>query len=146
MKSMFMRKREHGSNGSCRFMTLTQRFFKKEDYGFTRTQKEKDGIFLKRGSVVTLKEQEGHFLIFEIWKNSGTKLFPCPDDLEWPIVDKILNGKSHRIGQKKIVLQSDTFQYLEYKTGVKDGVNIRKTNIMECDLKMIKALLGKVGI
>eukprot|EP00979_Chaetoceros_neogracilis_P005181 scaffold909_cov143-Chaetoceros_neogracile.AAC.1 len=86
---------------------------------------------------MALKEREGHFLVFEIWKKSGNKLFPCPDDLEWPIVDKIVTGKSHRIGLKKIVLQSDTFKYLEYKTGVKDGVNVRKTNIMECDLKMI---------
>ena len=141
-----MRTRERGNNGSCRFMTLTQQFFKKEDYGLTRTQKQKDGVFLKRGSVVTLKDREGHFLIFEIWKKSGNKLFPCPDDLEWPIVDKILNGKSHRIGLKKIVLQGDTFKYLEYKTGVKDGVNVRKTNIMECDLQKITALLGNVGI
>ena len=113
MKSMFMRTRERGNNGSCRFMTLTQQFFKKEDYGLTRTQKQKDGVFLKRGSVVKLKDREGHLLIFEIWKKSGNKLFPCPDDLEWPIVDKILNGKSHRIGLKKIVLQGDTFKYLE---------------------------------
>jgi hypothetical protein len=91
-------------------------------------------------------EREGHFLVFEIWKKSGNKLFPCPDDLEWPIVDKIVTGKSYRIGLKKIVLQSDTFKYLEYKTGVKDAVNVRKTNIMECDLKMITALLGNVGI
>jgi hypothetical protein len=54
--------------------------------------------------------------------------------------------KSHRIGLKKIVLQSDTFKYLEYRTGVKDGVNVRKTNTMECDLKMITALHGNVGI
>ena len=79
-------------------------------------------------------------------EKNGKKLLPCPDDLEWPIVDKILNGNSHIIGLKRIVLLVDTFKYLEYKNQAQDGVNVRKTYIMECDLQHITALLGKVVI
>ena len=146
MIGMFMRNRERGSNNSCKFMILTQRWFKKEDYGFIKTEKQKDAVLLKRESVVTFKNQRGNFLVYKIWKENCRKLFPCPDDLEWPIVDKILNGKSHRIGLKRIVLLGDTFKYLEYKNQVQDGVNVRKTYIMECDIQQITALLGKVGI
>ena len=88
--------------------------------------------------------------------------------MEWPIVDKILNRKSHRIGLKQIILLGlgNTFKYVEYKNNeqrgnnngelrapvvqendkVQDGVNVRKTNIMECDLRRINALLGRVRI
>ena len=61
---------------------------------------------------MTLENRRGDFLVYKIWKKNGDKLFPCPDDLEWPIVDKILNGKSHRIVLKRIVLLGDTFKYL----------------------------------
>ena len=67
---------------------------------------------------MTLENQRGNFLVYGIWKKDGNQLFPCPDDLKWSIVYKILNGKSHRIGLKWIVLLGDTFKYLEYKNQV----------------------------
>ena len=76
---------------------------------------------------MTLENQRGNFLVYKIWKENGNKLFPCPDNLEYPIVDKILNGESHRIVPKQIVLLGDTFKYLEYKNQVQDGVNVKKT-------------------
>ena len=63
---------------------------------------------------MTLENRRGNFLVCKIWKKNGKKLLPCPDDLEWPIVDKILNGNSHIIGLKRIVLLVDTFKYLEF--------------------------------
>ena len=143
---MVMRNRERGSNGSCKFMTFTQQWFKKEDYSFSKTEKQKNALLIKRGSVVTLENRRGNFLVYKIWRENGNKLFTCPGGLECPIVDNILNGKSHIIGLKWIVLLGDTFKYLEYKNQVQDVVKVRKTYIIECDLQQSTAFLGKLGI
>ena len=75
MIGMFTINRERDSNGYFKFMTLTQRWFNKEDRGFNKTEKQKYAVLLKRGSVVTLKNRRGNFPVYEIWKKNGNNFF-----------------------------------------------------------------------
>ena len=81
MIGMFMRNRERGSNSSCNFMTLTQRWFKKEDHGFSKTEKQKDAFFSQKRVDSDIGGPKRELSCIQNLEENGNKLFPCPDDL-----------------------------------------------------------------
>ena len=72
MNLIKMKNRERGT-GVCRFNTLHGRWFGKSDKLCAQISDGNTESIIKWGSILTLKNKKGYFLVYEVWKIMGNK-------------------------------------------------------------------------
>ena len=110
---------------------------------------------IERGRVVTVRDIDGYFLVYEVWKQMGNKkMYPSErsDVLVWPLDKDVISSKKYRIGLRKMDFNLSTKKvtYMSYgdsKDGkVEDGKSVRSAYFMVKDLKTITGAYIKIDI
>mmetsp|Transcript_12748 Transcript_12748/g.16725 ORF Transcript_12748/g.16725 Transcript_12748/m.16725 type:complete len:153 (-) Transcript_12748:77-535(-) len=144
MDKMKLPKREKGDTvGFRKYKSLLQRWFGPKATDVKKDEKE---TVIERGSVITLDELTGRrFVVFVVWKVSGTKWHPSKDDdsPSWPLLQK--EEKSYRLGVREVLMVAGKEREIEYMSNIVDGGNFRDTFRM-MPVKEVKSVIFKVDV
>ena len=146
MKAMSMGKREKGDTTALqKTKSLLARWF---GVNKEKLNEPKEGAStIERGSVIQIQNSDQLFAVFEVWKTTASikaksgKWFPAlaNDNVIWPAVKKDL--KKFRFGVRAVTLDDNKVML---KSGVVDGVNVRKTYLL-VNYSDIAAVVFKVN-
>ena len=149
-----MKNRERGT-GVCRFNTLHGRWFGKSDKLCAQISDGNTESIIKWGSILTLKNKKGYFLVYEVWKIMGNKKqYPSEykDVLIWPFVINIKGLKKYRLGVRHLAYnkENNTVGYMGYgvanEGNVEDGKNVRASYKLIKDVTTVMEVNSKIDI